>query len=424
MFKSLKTLILTLLVATALALGAQERSSKPTNTVIGMDIQDYRIYVKDQPPLDRLYCWQDTCFFLVDNRSLDKIKELGIPFQEQPIHIPSFHTLEGGANGVYHSYRETESLLFDLESRFPHLARVFTIGQSIEGRQLYVIKISDNAGIEEGEVNIFIVGCHHAREWISVEVPLLFAQYLLENYPEEPQVKTALEGGQIYILPLVNPDGLEFSIHSYRMWRKNRRYNGYFSWGVDNNRNYGFKWGYDSSGSSPLPDSEVYRGPAPFSEPETAAVRSFLLAHPPAGSLNFHNFSQMILYPWGYTTEPTPDDAEMSQIAAEMSEQILQVNGRTYQYGPGAATIYPTNGDLDDWVYGTFAVPAFTIELPPSEFFAGGFFTSQEEIDLAFAENLPALLYFVNYFVSNDVNTPAPPHVQPDKNTKKPDRSR
>ncbi|MCP4229968.1 MAG: zinc carboxypeptidase, partial [bacterium] len=134
-------------------------------------------------------------------------------------------------------------LLRDLESRFPDMAQVITIGSSIEGRELNVIKISDNVGNDETEPNIFIVGCHHAREWISVEVPLLFAQYLLENYSGNADVRRAVNRSQIYIMPIQNPDGLEFSIHVYRMWRKNRRYNGNLSWGVDTNRNYGYMWG-------------------------------------------------------------------------------------------------------------------------------------------------------------------------------------
>ena len=306
---------------------------------------------------------------------------------------------QGDINGAYHSYTETKTLLQVLESGFPNMAQVSTIGYSIEGRELNVIKISDNVGNDESEPNIFIVGCHHAREWISVEVPLLFAQYLLENYTNDPQVQRAVNGSQIYILPLQNPDGLEFSIHTYQMWRKNRRYNGNFSWGVDTNRNYGYMWGYDDNGSSPDPNSYTYRGTGPFSEPETDALRQFLLAHPPKGSLSFHNFSQIILIPWGYTFAPAPDAFEMNEIAGEMAYRIYQVNGRLYNYGSSEA-LYLTNGDTCDWIYGTFGAPAFTIELPPEYMVFGGFFTPEEMINSAFNENLPALLYFVNYFIT------------------------
>jgi murein tripeptide amidase MpaA len=262
-----------------------------------------------------------------------------------------------------------------------------------------VLKISDNVSTEEAEPNIFISGCHHAREWISVEIPLLFARHILENHGSEEQSTRIINEGQIYIMPIVNPDGLEYSIHTYRFWRKNRRYNGDLSWGVDPNRNYGFAWGYDDIGSSPEPDDAVYRGPYAFSEPETRAVRDFLLDHPPAGSLNFHNYSQLILYSWGYTAVPAPDDAEMETIARNMAELIYRVNGRTYLYGAGALAIYFTNGDTDDWIYGTFGTPSFTIELPPELFVQGGFFTSQEMINSAFSEMLPAMLYFCSHII-------------------------
>lgn len=405
MLKKIIIFFFVLLVITSFVVRAQQSGHIQEKTIIGMDVRDYRVYQTHNPPLDRLYCSGDTCFFLVENNVIAKIESLGLPFRKQDMPGGAVRP-QGGDNGDYHSYLETESMLFDLEARFPNLARVTSIGQSIEGRELYVIKISDNVTNNEEEPNVFIVGNHHAREWISVEVPLLFAQYLLENYPGNSQVKRAVQGLQIYIMPILNPDGLEFSIRTYRMWRKNRRYNGDFTWGIDLNRNYGYKWGYDDDGSSGAPYHELYRGPAPFSEPETLALKAFLLENPPVGTISYHNYSQLILYPWGYADIPAPDDAEMGAIAAEMSSLIFQVNGRTYDYGPGATTIYPTNGDSDDWIYATFGAFAYCIELPPTGFFYGGFITAQEEIDLSFAENLPALLYFANYFVTDESNPP------------------
>jgi len=104
----------------------------------------------------------------------------------------------------------------------------------------------------------------------------------------------------------------------------------------------------------------------------------------------------------GYTYLLTPDNTKLQTIAAEMSNLIYHVNGRSYTYG-AATTLYITNGDTSDWVYGTFRAPAFTIELPPIEYENGGFFAPETLIDLTFNENLPALLYFVNYFVGTDV---------------------
>lgn len=393
---------------------ANSRDSQYRENIISMTIDDYRVFLKTHPPLDRLYRQGDTYFFLVNSRELSEIEASGAVVQSREpvpgyfLDTPQADRTQGDINGAYHNYNETNTLLRELESNYPGLAQVTTIGYSIEGRELNVIKISDNVSIDEAEPNIFIVGCHHAREWISVEVPVLFAQYLLEHYQDNPDVMRAVNGAQVYIMPIQNPDGLEFSIHTYRMWRKNRRYNGNLGWGVDTNRNYGYMWGYDDEGSSPDPYSDVYRGPAPFSEPETEAVRQFLLTHPPAGTISYHNYSQIIIYPWGYTYEPAPDAEEMDQIAAGMSSRMFPVNGRLYEFG-ATDILYLVNGSTIDWVYGTFGTPAYTIELPPDNALLGGFFTSLELIDSAFRENLPALLYFVNYFVTegNQVGDPS-----------------
>ncbi|MCK5223044.1 MAG: hypothetical protein KAR14_15765, partial [Candidatus Aminicenantes bacterium] len=115
----------------------------------------------------------------------------------------------------------------------------------------------------------------------------------------------------------------------------------------------------------------------------------------------YHNFSQLILYPWGYTNDPPEDFPELDKIGKKMRDLMFEVNGREYVPGSGSYNIYTTNGGMIDWVYGTFRIPAYTIELPPEYSFRGGFFTSQEEIDPTFNENLPAMLYFTNYVIDN-----------------------
>jgi carboxypeptidase T len=416
-----KLFILFLLILVSVSNTFQDTSrlspGLPTH-IISMNLDDYREYIKTHPLLDRLSGSGDQLVFLVNKEDIDRIKKSGIKIIGQ-IPVPesrpglSKQQEAGDVNGRFHNYRETEEFLLDLGNQYPDLAEVFSIGQSIEGREIYMIKISDNVHLEEEEPNVYFVGCHHAREWISVEVPLLFARHLLEHYPDNPEVQRVVNGAQVYILPLLNPDGLEFSIHVYRWWRKNRRYNGNYIWGVDLNRNYDYFWGYDDIGSSPDPRRDSYRGLSPFSEPESSAYQQFLLAHPPAGAITYHSYTQTIMYPWGYTTEPAPDAAEMQEIARQMSERIFPVNGRTYLYGTGPELLYLTNGDHDDWVYGTFGAPSYTIELPAPDYLSGAFFVPEEEIDLSFNENLPAMLYFANYFITKGVGDPSPFTVSP-----------
>jgi carboxypeptidase T len=321
---------------------------------------------------------------------------------------------DGGINGAYHSALELETDLRTLERDHPGLARVVELGRSLEGRPVLALKISDNAASSEGEPALLVLGCHHAREWISVEVPYQFGRYLLDNYDLDAQVRALVDASEIWIVPMVNPDGLEYSIHVYRYWRKNRRANADGTFGVDVNRNYGFAWGYDNDGSSGYPGSEVYRGTSAFSEPETAAVRDLFTdaASDFRGLVSLHSYGQDILYPWGYTTAPAPDSAALGSLAGTMAGLIAAVRGTAYTYGQASTALYLTNGDTVDWAYSLRGAPAFTIELPPVDVDHGGFFNDEAAIGAVFQETLPALLDLARYAVDHPL--PVRPPLRPD----------
>jgi len=324
------------------------------------------------------------------------LSALGVPFAVEtalfaparPVAIPA----TGGLNGDFHSYRELESDLEALEDAHPGTVKLVVIGTSLEGRNIYAVKLSDDPERNDGEPGVLILGCHHAREWISVDVPLLLARYLAENAASDPAVRSLLARGEIWIVPLVNPDGLEYSIDVYRYWRKNRRANSDGSFGVDLNRNYGYMWGLDDAGSSPSPLSEVFRGTSAFSEPETRAVRDLFLSREFRAVVSFHSFSQAILYPWGYADVATDRDEMLQEIGLEMAGLIEAVNGRAYICGRAASALYVTNGDTTDWTFAETGVPSYTIELPPVDIERGGFFNAERDIDGIFRENLPAML--------------------------------
>jgi carboxypeptidase T len=290
-----------------------------------------------------------------------------------------------------------------LERDHPGLASVREIGETLEKRKILALKISDNAPADEGEPAVLFAGCHHAREWISVEVPFLFGKYLLENYASNAEVRALIDASEIWIVPIVNPDGLEYSIHAYRYWRKNRRANADGTFGVDINRNYGYAWGFDNEGSSGYPGSDIYRGTGPFSEPETAAVRSLLLSA--SGDfravISYHSYGQDILYPWGYTTEPAPTDASLSAVAGTIAGLIAATRGTAYTPGQASTGLYLTNGDTIDWTYSIAGAPSYTIELPPVDIDHGGFFNDEAAIAAVFEENLPAMLYLTRYAVDH-----------------------
>jgi carboxypeptidase T len=361
--------------------------------------------------LDRLFEWQGRIYILVHPEDL---AALNIPYIIETPNFPALRSdhsfLQGGINGDYHSYLELEADLEALQSAYPTLARLFTIGTTLENRKITALKISDNAAQDEDEAEVLFLGCHHAREWISVEVPFLLGKHLLENYSSDPEIRRLVDRSEIWIVPLVNPDGLEYSIHFYRYWRKNRRFNSDGSYGVDINRNYGYQWGYDNRGSSPEPGSDVYRGTAPFSEPETQAVRNLFLEKNFRTMISYHSYSQVILYPWGYTTAPTDQDLLLHGLSAAMSSLMRPVNGRFYEYGPAAGSLYLTNGDTTDWTFSVSGIPSYTIELPPVDQLGGGFFNSERDILPIFRENLPAALYLVDWAVEqHDSSSSAAP---------------
>jgi murein tripeptide amidase MpaA len=127
-----------------------------------------------------------------------------------------------------------------------------------------------------------------------VEVPLYVAKHLAENYATDPHIRDLVDQAEVWIVPLLNPDGLEYTIHFYRYWRKNMRDNENRTYGVDPNRNYDYMWGNDNEGSSAISSSYVYRGPAPFSEPETQAIRDLFAQRDFQVSINYHNYSQVM----------------------------------------------------------------------------------------------------------------------------------
>jgi len=193
----------------------------------------------------------------------------------------------------------------------------------------------------------------------------------------------------IWVFPNVNPDGGEYDTRTgwaYEWWRKNRRQNGDGSFGVDLNRNYGYMWGC-CGGSSPYPDSETYRGPAPFSEPETQAIRDFVLDHPEVTvSLSLHTFGEYVLWPWGYTYSPVPDP-----IDRDTFENLGQALAATNDYRPQQAYhLYLTDGTSDDWLYGERGIIAFTFELYPRTM-PPGFYPSDEVIPEQTARNRTAV---------------------------------
>ena len=261
---------------------------------------------------------------------------------------------EYGSMGGFYTLEEVMAELDSMAILYPNLIspRYIISNDTLthDGRFMYWVRLSDNPETNEDEPEILYTGVHHAREPMSVQQMIFYMWHLLENYSSDSDIQTLVDNTEMYFVPMVNPDGYEWNHITYPMGggmhRKNRRDNEDGTFGVDPNRNYGYKWGYDNSGSSPYPEDETYRGPSAFSEPEIKNIRDFTNEHEFKIALNYHSYSNLLLYPWGWTTDLSPDDSIFHDFAVLMTEQ------NEYTIGPASTTIYPTNGDSNDWMYG------------------------------------------------------------------------
>lgn len=299
-----------------------------------------------------------------------------------------------GSMGGFYTYQEAIAQLDSMYTNYPNLiTQKFSIGTTIEGRQIWAVKISDNPNVNENESAVGFDALIHAREPQSMMTLIYFMYYLLENYGTNPEVTYLVNNREIYCIPVFNPDGYEYNRQTNPngggMWRKNRRLNSGGSYGIDLNRNFSYMWGYDNIGSSSDPSSEDYRGTAPFSEPEAQAVSQFFAGKNIKTHFNMHTYSDAILYPWGYINALTPDSLTYKEFANDMASYNNYQVGNSYQI-----LGYPSNGSVRDWMYGEqitkSKVYGYTIEIGSS---SDGFWPPQSRIFPLAQINLKVLMY-------------------------------
>lgn len=307
------------------------------------------------------------------------------------------------ADSAYHDYAEMVAVLNQAAADHPAIFSLFSIGTSHEGRTIWAGKISDNVGVDEDEPEVLFTHHQHAREHITVEQGLYTLRMLTDEYGVDGTITQLVNTREIYLLFDLNPDGGEYDIAtgSYRTWRKNRLPNaGTTAVGTDLNRNWGYKWGC-CGGSSTSPSSDTYRGTAAFSSPETARVRDFVATRVVGGSqqikvaIDFHAYSELVLWPYGYTFTDVPADMTVDDQAvfSTLGRAMAATNG----YTPGQASdLYVADGAVDDWLYGAHKVFSFTFEMYPASSAGGGFYPPDEVIPAQTARNRAAILYLID----------------------------
>lgn len=282
----------------------------------------------------------------------------------------------------YRHLADYEKDLHDLAAARPELGRVFALPEpSAGGRVVYGLEIAEAVRRPDGRPTLYVDGLHHAREWPSGEMAIMFAHDLVTNFGRDARVTRLLRSLRVVVVPVVNPDGFVHSrTHLYddrnsstalpaiaaglaSYWRKNRRtfthdaglghLDGHAAYGVDPNRNYSF--GFGGPGTSPIHLHQTHRGPSPFSEPETRNVSRTVLSRTVTAALSHHTYSDLVLRPWGHTRNHCPDEALLRTLGDAMAEH----NGYRSQKG---IDLYPTTGTMSDWSYAAVGALGYTFE--------------------------------------------------------------
>ncbi|MEV4199845.1 M14 family zinc carboxypeptidase [Micromonospora globbae] len=308
------------------------------------------------------------------------------------------------ADSNYHDYAELTAVVNRVVADHPTIARKLSIGSSYEGRDLMAVKISDNVATDENEPEILFNSQQHAREHLTVEMAIYLLNLFTDGYGSDSRITNVVNSREIWIVPTMNPDGSEYDIAtgSYRSWRKNRQPNSGSSYvGTDLNRNWGYQWGC-CGGSSGSTSSETYRGPSAFSAPETQALRNFVNSRVVGGvqqikaNIDFHTYSELVLWPFGYTYNNTAPGmtADQYNTFATIGQQMAATNGYTPEQ---SSDLYITDGDSIDWMWGQHGIWAYTFEMYPGSASGGGFYPPDEVIPAQTSRNREAVLILSEY---------------------------
>jgi murein tripeptide amidase MpaA len=288
--------------------------------------------------------------------------------------------LPGPDRTDYRRLPDYEAELKALAKKHPSFIRLVTLpNKTLEGRTVYGVEIARHVSAKDGRPTFLVDGVHHAREWPAGEYPMIYAHRLAEGYGRNAAITKLLGKVRIVIVPIVNPDGFDYSreapvdgtslVGQAAYWRKNRRsitgvtapepvgFNP-DAYGVDPNRNYGYMWGDDIGGSSEVPVEENHRGSAAFSEPESRNIEKLLLGRPVTALVTNHTSGRLVMHPWGFTDDETPTSDE--KIFDAVGERLADAMGGYQNWS--AIELYPTSGGSRDWAYGALGTLTYTFE--------------------------------------------------------------
>ena len=304
----------------------------------------------------------------------------------------------------YRTVEETFATAEAIALNNPNLATWTDVGDTWEkvfasgGYDLNVLRLT-NLGIPDPKPTVFITSAIHAREYTTAELMTRFAEQLVAEYGVDPDTTWILDHTDIRLMLVANPDGRK-QAEGGLLWRKNTNsdYCGPTSSnrGADLNRNFPFGWNC-CGGSSSNECSQTFRGASPASEPETQAVVDQLAsifpdargpnvndpapADTPGLYLDIHSSGRLILWPWGFTSNPAPNGAALQTLG----RKLAFFNGHTPQQSIG---LYPTDGTTTSYGYGELGIASYTYELGTEFFESCDYFENT-----LLPDNIPSLKY-------------------------------
>ncbi len=388
-----------LVAVSLLLLAATLTAANPKLMQIRVFLDSKTDYLKVQSlHPDIVFRGKDYFDVVADQAGYEKINQAGLRYEITIEDVVAFNQSRLDVTkdmGGYKTLDEINAYIDNIVNEHRNtVAPKLNIGTTIEGRTMWAIKISDNPTTDEDEPEILFHAAIHAREVITPEVCLALMDTLTNYYGIDPHITELVNTREIWFVVPVNPDGYYHNQvlepNGGGMWRKNRRDNGDGTYGVDLNRNYSYQWGYDDVGSSPYTGDATYRGTGPFSEPEAQNMRDFIASRQFVITMDYHSYSNLILWPWGYDYILCPDN----DLYVQLGDTLQTLTGG---YAPSPITgLYLVNGSTVDWGYGEQIIKnknfALTIEVGNS---SDGFWPPLSRVQPLIQENLPGALYLI-----------------------------
>uniref|UniRef100_A0A3Q0T9W9 Carboxypeptidase A1 n=1 Tax=Amphilophus citrinellus TaxID=61819 RepID=A0A3Q0T9W9_AMPCI len=295
----------------------------------------------------------------------------------------------------YHTLSEIYSFQDMLVAENPNLVSKIVIGRSYEGRTLNVLKFSTGG---TNRPAIWIDTGIHSREWVTQASGTWFAKKIVTGFRGDRALTAILNQMDIFLEIVTNPDGYAYTHTTNRLWRKTRKPNpGSRCVGVDPNRNWNARFG--GPGSSSDPCSQTYSGTRPESESEVKSIVDFVNSHNIKAFISIHSYSQLLMYPYGYTSTPIKDQTELDNLARQAITDLASLYGTRYRFGSIIKTIYQASGGSIDWAYNKGIKYSYTFELRDTGRY--GFILPANQIIPTAEETWLALMTIMDYTLKN-----------------------